>query len=278
VYGGVVGRTHAYRFEKGEVNLSLEAFLTVLDNLQMESPDEFFFLHYGEPYRNKRKFMAEVESFVTYPTDEPEFYLKYKDSKNREERFFAYLIHLSAIVERHIYEENSLNIEEIVYMKNYLLRMETWTKYEMDAASTLIPVLPDVIRPMFLERFRHNYQKYKNYEQRWAEEYAGHLLNYSLVQAVYFKRFDESIELLPELQQLMIEYPYLEGMLYISMRVRLLTLIEGVLKGDDAFVESETERINLITKFSFNSSKTHDWYKEIIENVVGDVREYVKDK
>ncbi|MDO2410362.1 hypothetical protein QUB72_02825 [Enterococcus faecium] len=65
-------------------------FLSVLDNLELENPDEFFFLHYGEKYRGQKSFLKEIAEETQrfqHVEKEPKFYLKYKDSKKKKNVF-----------------------------------------------------------------------------------------------------------------------------------------------------------------------------------------------
>jgi hypothetical protein len=272
VYGGVVGRTFAYKFEKGEVNLALENFLEVMDNLQMESPDEFFFLHFGEPYRNKKPFLSELDAIPN--SEELEFYEKYKDSKNPEERFYAYLLHLHVLLERRISEDSQVNEEELDYMKDYLLKMDSWTLTEMDNASIILPILPDSIREMFLERFRMNYKKYRNYKRDWARSYANHLLNYALIQVMY-NRVEEALELLPELKNLMKTNSSLQSYLYINLRVGILVIVDAILRKDEPLANQKQDRLNALIDLAFEDEEVRETYPQVIQNCVDRARDYV---
>ncbi|EGP4760172.1 transcriptional regulator [Enterococcus faecium] len=280
VYGGIVGRTFAYRFERGEVNLALEDFLSVLDNLELENPDEFFFLHYGEKYRGQKSFLKEIAEETQrfqHVEKEPKFYLKYKDSKKKEERFYAYLIHLLATIDRIDAQTSEVNTEEMKFMEDYLMQMETWTLKEMNNASIILPMLADDIRPLFLSRFKKNYQNYRDFEEDWSFKYANHLLNYALIQLL-FDRYEEALSLVPDLQTLVKEHPSLQGRLVITLRLSQLELIAAVFREDDDFIRSETQRIQTICDLCFLDEEVRMAYPRITAEHVKRARVYKKQK
>lgn len=207
----------------------------------------------------------------------PKFYLKYKDSKKKEERFYAYLIHLLATIDRIDAQTSEVNTEEMKFMEDYLMQMETWTLKEMNNASIILPMLADDIRPLFLSRFKKNYQNYRDFEEDWSFKYANHLLNYALIQLL-FDRYEEALSLVPDLQTLVKEHPSLQGRLVITLRLSQLELIAAVFREDDDFIRSETQRIQTICDLCFLDEEVRMAYPRITAEHVKRARAYKKQK
>lgn len=232
VYSGILGRTTAYRFEQGTTNISTKKLQKVLKALGINSMDEFFYL-YGRITGTQEPSVDKILNLILQR--EPlsfnhnnhqatlDFYLQHKNSKNREEQFYALLAHLD-------YYQNGTSPtikfpeafpKESKFMNDYLLSIESWTLRELDVFPFISICFTKEIRPLLMERFKKNFMSYRDYLEKWEIEYANHLINYVQISILigYYEDLQEDIG---EIEKLFDNYPKLH--LYLLHKIRLLYL------------------------------------------------------
>ncbi len=182
-YTGIVVKSFAIRFEKGEVNLNLVDFLQVLNQLAV-TPEEFFFLHFKE----KNPFVGGVlqvganQIFKgTFEAKEAQkVYQKYQESNNPEEKLLAYLSHFYLTT----LEENDLVLpeNEKSFIINYFNKNESWSLIETFIFPTASTLFDEELREILMKRCLKTIDIYQNFANiNYQDYYAYGLVNYIFI-------------------------------------------------------------------------------------------------
>lgn len=251
VYTGVVSRTTAYRFENDFTDIGFSNLREITHRLNISSLDELVYL------RNKwftvtegdDSLLSAVNKEITMHQTQAydpkwenvSIYQQFKDSPNSKERFYAYLIHFVALlnmwhVDQDIVTFPSEFTAEYQFMQQYLLKMTTWTKDELEIFPVIGCFFEPTSRTVLLKRFKVNYAKYHEHiGQSWYDSYINHLLNYALSINTYDKQpatYVEIDQIVSEINALYDKQPDLKLNLINYQRLILLNGIVGATNQD----------------------------------------------
>lgn len=140
LYKGILSRTTAYRFENDFSSVNISELNKIIKALEMISSSEFFYLH--DVLTKKHNVSIDLAlSEITNKEVEREnksdvyqFYKQFKDSKNKEEKFYAYVAHLEYMLNSFPVVD-SLPLEfqhEYAFVEHYLIEIDTWTLKELN--------------------------------------------------------------------------------------------------------------------------------------------------
>lgn len=252
VYGGIISRTTAYRFESGENQISIENLTPLLYNIGIFSVDEFLFLHNQRnqlPPQNLDLYVSKLmqeDSAVVFSKSNGTtmaFYQQYKDSSKKEERFYAYLVHYNILTSWQ--QELSLPPEfnhEYQFMQNYLLQIESWGLRELENFGFLSGCFDRETRRLLLPRFKSNFLRYQDYFSDWANHYMLNLVNYSM-NTSHRQDFQDLPEELVAIQELMENNPRLNWYTVHLIRYLHLQILVAAVQGNKQELVLKLERL-----------------------------------
>lgn len=180
IYEGVVAKSFAIRFEKGEVMLQYDTFLTVLEALNV-SQEEFHFIHRG--YQGKTDNSVWTEFAKAANTNNKRqlqsIYQQYRVSKVVFERVVAYLSNVLLVYQEYSADEylEKLNHQEVLYLQDYLLKKETWTLDEMNIFTSCYFIFEQKIKQLLMKSCYSSLRKYQAYPN-YIERMTNLLSNY----------------------------------------------------------------------------------------------------
>lgn len=182
IYDGVVAKSFAIRFEKGEVMLQYDTFLTVLNSLNM-TVDEFHFIHQNYQLVVEKNFWTEFTEGVSSSNERKllNVYDQEVNSKRVFNRVVAYLARGLATYYQ-VTTENlaqALNKEEISYVENYFLRKKLWTLDDVTCINLMYPILKPAIRKELFKKAHQellNYRDFPNYYERMTSFLSDYIL------------------------------------------------------------------------------------------------------
>ncbi|WP_311407838.1 hypothetical protein [Liquorilactobacillus uvarum] len=279
VYSGVIGRTTAFRFEKGETNISTQKLLKVLYNMGIYSMDEFlFFYEQGKD----NVFNNDLDKHLTHIMQEEErnikskkhvrvfdFYKKYENSKKKEEKFLAYAAHFDYLINQNENIGKKLRLTGVLkefqlqwdYIERYLLDIETWSFRELDWFPFLSGCFHEEARPLLLARFKKNFKELKGYYEHWEKHYSNNLINY-LMNSVYMGYYGELEEDMKEVDYCYQMYPELRWELSQRCRVLYIKVIIAGLKQNIDQIKKNYLELTEIEKIMGKDNELMEFYLE----------------
>lgn len=275
LYSGILSRTTAYRFENDFSSVSITEFDRIIKALGMSSSSEFFYLH----EINKDKKMTSIDiSFAEIANKEAErqdkrevyqFYKQFKDSQNKEEKFYAYVAHLE-------YMLNSFPVidslpqefqHEYAFIENYLIEIDTWTLKELDLFPMLSCCFQEASLPSLFSKFKKNYLKYKDFDEQWERRYTNHIINYALSMVVT-ERYRLLENCTNEIGKLFENYPNMCWDLYLRIRVTMLQGFKEAYKRNTESLKKYRTEMEKIISFMPENDKLSKFYMDFFNDTI----------
>ncbi len=290
VYSGVVGRSTAFRFERGTTNISTKKLLEVLYNIGIYSMDEFLFFHQkriNEPSKDLDKYLAQLmhKEGLNIKSKKHDqvlgFYEEFKNSKKKEEKFLAYAAHFDYLTNQEENMGKNIPIAEILkeyqdqweYIENYLLEIESWSFRELDWFPFLSSCFHKENRPLLLARFKKNFKELRDYYENWERHYINNLINY-LMNSVYMGYYDELEKDISEIDKYFEIYSELQWEL--SQRCRIL-YIKIIIAGKERRMDIIRKNYEQLSKISNVLPKNNELMDFYLEDSLRKVKEIFPD-
>lgn len=183
VYHDIVAKSFAIRFEKGEVMLQYDAFLSVLANLNL-SVTEFHFIHNNYQFDRTQSVWSIFSAAVSQKNQVrlADFYLSYSESSINFNRVLAYLANIAFAINKYGEATYSEHVprEQLLFIQNYLLGQEEWTLDETALFTNFYEVFPrEAQRKLMTLCFQNlrQYQKYPEHSQRVTNLLSHYILH-----------------------------------------------------------------------------------------------------
>lgn len=197
VYQGIVGRSTAFRFERGQTTIATAKLRKIVAALGFSSMDEFFYYH-DKQQGHKRvpleKELSQRMKAVGYRIQTGEraavaaFYEEYKDSRKKDERFLAYAAHFDVLTNGsavRLKEQDWQTLlapyaEEWRFISQYLVEIETWSFRELDWFAFLSSCFEPALRKILRQRYQQKMLALKDFYDDWARNYYNNLINFEM--------------------------------------------------------------------------------------------------
>lgn len=253
VYGGILSRTSAYRFEHGNGEVSAEKLGQLLYNIGIFSLDEFTFLYNQFNHLPPQNIDMYTSTLITEDDlSSPEsiarsksmaFYNQYKNSSKKEEKFYAYLVHYNCLVNWQPEFNPPKEFElEYKFMQDYLLNIESWGLRELENFGFLSGCFDSKTRRILLPRFKANFHRYQGYFSDWADHYATNLVNYAINTASKKDYQDLPSELI-DITKLMHEHPRLNWNIVHLIRYWYIQILTAAVQDDLSGLQEKYQRL-----------------------------------
>lgn len=139
VYYGIVSRSFASRFEKGENDIQSSKLFKILDNLAI-SPSEFHFINNSFEQSLFNKLLYKINSlYQTHKILELRNWIEKNSSSNNPQVKLA-IGYAELLANTYSYSSIALT-KNIYYFVNHLLEQKNWTLQEIKISSMLIPII-----------------------------------------------------------------------------------------------------------------------------------------
>lgn len=182
IYSGIISKSYASAFEKGNHDISLILFEKILVRVNV-SLDEFFFIYRGFS-------LTSIESFwFNYETsgnnnDLKNLYLLYEKFSKRSgelENVQTALLRsriqlIEQLLKKNLFDVSVIFEEDKTTIKNYLFSIQTWTLEEIKIFANSIYFLEESLQKHFLEYALTLINTYKEYD-RGRHIFCGLLVN-----------------------------------------------------------------------------------------------------
>lgn len=280
VYGGILSRSTAHRFENNMTNTTVENLLNILGNLGIYSFDEFLFIHKKRRNQSSLNIDRLLEIIIKEKEDNNgnnkftrQFYEVYKNSPKQEEIFYAYIAHLDILM-----NENSTSVSlpsqfqnEYEFIQNYLTSIESWTLRELELFPFVSICFNEDGRNNLLKTFKKNYVEYKDYIYNWQEAYTNHLINFSM-HTLRLEKYQDLSEELREIEELFRQYPRLEWNLINKCRFLILLISISTYKKKKTDVNANLEKLaKCIKSISNSEDELASFYTEYAHFQIGKI-------
>jgi len=139
VYGGIISRSFANRFENGTNDIQAGKFLKILDNLAI-SPTEFQYINNNYEPSKIDQMLAEVSYLYSVHafSSLAHWLQQHKSSENEQVQIVAGFAELMLTTYGYRKFPLSKNIHMLVY---HLISEKNWTVQEIRIVSMLVPVI-----------------------------------------------------------------------------------------------------------------------------------------
>ena len=204
-----------------------------------------------------------------------DFYLQYKESKVREEKFYAYVAHLDYLLNKAPMVTTIPKLpkefqHEYQFIESYLLSIENWTLRELDLFPFLSSCFNDDARPLLMDRFKKSYLRYKDYYEEWESWYVNNLLNYAM-NSVFLKKYTDLLKNTAEIEQLFSNYPKLHWQLLHKCRLLFLQTLCGAYQKKPLDVQTAFQQLQNISNVLPKNSELMDFYLSYTPKMVNEL-------
>lgn len=218
IYSNILSRSTAYRFEKDAANITFNQFREILGRLNIFSIDEFTFLRrtYFNAALNEDAVLIEYENVMAERSNNLaqtgtlalDFYQKYKDSPQKQTKYYAYLVHVDYLItnaemDEQVVDSILLYQDEFKFIKQRLLDVSKWTMAELEVFPIVSSGFGDDAKNLLYLRFKVNFKRYETFlgQDNWENKYVKLLLYYFIGQ-IYAKNYQEVANNLKDLDEL----------------------------------------------------------------------------
>ncbi|MBP1041723.1 hypothetical protein I6N95_11955 [Vagococcus sp. BWB3-3] len=251
IYEGVVAKSFAIRFEKGEVMLQYDTFLTVLEALNV-SQEEFHFIHRGYQGKKEKTIWIEFAKAANANNKRQleEIYQQYRASKVVFERVVAYLANILLVYQAYSADDyqNHLNHQEVLYLQDYLLKKESWTLDEMNIFTSCYFIFDQKIKQLLMKSCYNSLRKYQEYPN-YIERMTNLLSNY-IIHCYDIGEYQEANKWFVKVQSL----PRRKEFLYYGLSIDLCSAYYYYVKRDYSSSKDKIDRyVAVLVNSGFNS-------------------------
>lgn len=229
VYTGIVSKSFAIAFEKGNYSIKIETFIAILERLTI-SFNEFMYIH-QDYQRAKIDDLGNRITLASNQNNEAMLRKTYDETKNSDsmkERILAeqanvlsYTIHYR----KHPEKEEIYPQESIEFFKTLLLRSEAWTFKELTIFNNLYYIFDEKTAELLTAYAIKTIDRYQNYLSLQDELF---LISVSIVDTALEKgRLKQAKELITKISAKPYDTVQMFHRTLLSFSKGLLTYLEG---------------------------------------------------